>query len=74
MKAKLDKAKIASEKPLVVANGNEIKQIVSDQGQSGVIIHLLQSKGTSKGREWSFGSVQKMSVKVTNILCLDCTK
>ena len=64
MKAKLDKAKIASEKPLVVANGNEIKQIVSDQGQSGVIIHLLQSKGTSKGRSREFGLVQRMSVKV----------
>jgi len=48
VKAKLDKAKIASEKPLVVANGNEIKQLVSEN-KSEVLIHVLQSKGTSKG-------------------------
>lgn len=49
MKAKLDKAKIESEKALVTQNANEIKQLIEEKKGSRVIVEVLSTKGTSKG-------------------------
>lgn len=49
LKAKLDKAKIESEKPLVAENAAEINQIMDAQKGNSFIVEVLKSKGTSKG-------------------------
>ena len=49
LKAKLDKAKIDSEKALVVQNSAEISKIIEESKGSATIVKVLSSKGTSKG-------------------------
>lgn len=49
LKAKLDKAKIDSEKALVGQNAAEISKIIEESKGSATIVKVLSSKGTSKG-------------------------
>lgn len=49
LKAKLDKAKIESEKAFVGQNAAEISKIIAANKGSNTIIEILTTKGTSKG-------------------------
>lgn len=49
LKAKLDKAKIESEKALVGQNSAEIIKLIENNKDSATIVEVLLTKGTSKG-------------------------